>query len=80
MGSIDINVFGSLDSGSESVHTTWHLQSRLLAERGGKWRPTPFSPADSLPQLPAAGPVTVAGRLAEAPPTAYLNQTSPEPA
>ena len=28
----------------------------------------------------AAGPVTVAGRLAEAPPTAYLNQTSPEPA
>ena len=29
--------------------------------------------------LAAAGPVTLAGRFAEAPPTAYLNQTSPEP-
>ena len=30
--------------------------------------------------LATAGPVAVAGRLAEAPPTAYLNQTSTEPA
>ena len=36
--------------GSESVpvrsqgkYSSWHVQPRL-AERGGKWRPTPFSP------------------------------------
>ena len=23
---------------------SWHVQPRRLAERGGKWRPTPFSP------------------------------------
>jgi hypothetical protein len=44
------NVYGSRVSGSESVpvrsqgkYSSWHVQSRL-AERGGKWRPTPFSP------------------------------------
>ena len=55
-------------------YRSWHVQSGL-AERGGEWRPTPFS-SDSLSlrplvTLPVAGPVTVpvAGRQAEVPPS-----------
>ena len=57
-----LNVYGShgqwqrICSCAESRENTtvrsWHVQSRL-AERGGKWRPTPFSPG-SLSMRPFA--------------------------